>query len=76
LAATVVSLMYALTHKKKMFKSESKRVTQGNKPTDHQSMNSYLDQEEKSSEDENPDNDMYHAIGATTYDPSKEYHLY
>jgi hypothetical protein len=39
-------------------------------------MNSYLDQEEKSSEDENPDNDMYHAIGATTYDPSKEYHLY
>ena len=70
LTAAAVSLIYALSHKKKMFLTELKRFTKGNKPTDYQSMNSYLEQEEKSSEDDNQDHDMYHAIGATTDDQS------
>lgn len=47
LAATVVSLLYAVSQKRKMFKVDHKRNSSRNKVTDHQSINSFLGDEEK-----------------------------
>jgi hypothetical protein len=58
-----------------MFRVTSKHHTTGrNKITDHQSMNSFLDDVEQESEDPLlAENEMYKAIGETTYDASHEY---
>ncbi len=57
-----------------MFKVDHKRNSSRNKITDHQSINSFLDDEEKKSDDTVlMDNEMYKAIGATTYEASQEY---
>ena len=57
-----------------MFKVDSNHLTQRNKATDHQSLNTFLDDVEQHSDDSfNQGNDMYKAIGETTYEVSREY---